>query len=230
MQKRIVVISLGGSLIVPEKIDPSYLLKFIKTVEKNSKKNKFVIVCGGGTIARKYIATLKAEGRSNKELAHAGIMATRMNAKFVMQVFGSTANKSLPINMKEVKDSLEKNDVVICGALRFEKNSTSDGTAAKLSDFVKASFFVNMTNVKGLFSDNPKTNPKAKFIPNESWKNFEARALKIKHHPGQHFVLDQQAATFIRKKKIPTYIISGNTKNLDNLLKGKKFIGTKISD
>lgn len=228
MQKKVVVISLGGSLIVPEKIDPTYLPKFIKVIRKRSKKNKFVLVCGGGTIARKYISTLKAQGRPNKELAEAGIRATRMNARFVMQLFGEHANKSLPENMKDVKDYLEKNDIVICGALRYEKNSTSDGTAAKIADYLKAGYFINITDVRGLYSDNPKTNPKAKFIPQESWKAFEARALKIKHHPGQHFVLDQQAATMIRKNKIKTYIISGDVKNLNKLLKGKNFVGTKI--
>jgi len=85
-----------------------------------------------------------------------------------------------------------------------------------------------MTNVKGLFSDNPKTNKKAKFIPSISWKNFESQALKLKYKPGQHFILDQAAATLIRRHKIPTYIIGPNLKSLDNLLKEKRFIGTSI--
>lgn len=230
MQKKVFVISLGGSLIVPEKMDSRFLLKFVKTLKKFYRSHKFVVVCGGGTIARKYIQTLREEGRSRNELAQAGIMATRMNAQFVMQLFGNSANKTLPMNMKDVKDSLKKNDIVICGALRFAPNSTSDGTAAKLAHFLKAECFMNMTNVPGLYTDNPKKNPKAKFISHITWKSFEKMALAIKFKPGQNFVLDQQAATLIRKHRIKTYIISGDMKNVRNFLKERKFTGTTIEN
>jgi len=51
----------------------------------------------------------------------------------------------------------------------------------------------------------------------------------MKFHPGQHFVLDQTASKIIKNSKINTYILGEDMKQLDNLLNGKKFIGTKIS-
>ena len=225
--KKIMVISLGGSLIVPEKINFRFLYNFKKTLEKHYRNYKFVIVCGGGTIARKYISALEKEGSSKKELSIAGIRATRMNALFMMQFFGKEANESLPRNMEEVKNHLPKNEVVICGALRYSSKSTSDTTAAYLANFLRTNF-INMTNVQGLYTDNPKKNPKAKFIPKISWKDFGKKALKIKYKAGQNFVLDQSAAVLIRKHKIKTYILGENLENLDNLLKNKKFTGTTI--
>ena len=51
-----VVISLGGSLIVPEKININFLKKFRKLILDYIKKNnKVVIMCGGGRTARYYI-------------------------------------------------------------------------------------------------------------------------------------------------------------------------------
>jgi len=226
--KKVMVISLGGSLIIPD-TNHAFLENFKKTLRKNYKTHKFVIVCGGGSIARKYISALREEGRSNYELSQAGIRATRMNAQFVIQLFGKEANNALPHSMKKIKSDLAKNNIVICGALRWEANSTSDGTAAKIAHFLNAEF-INMTNVRGLFSANPKTNKNAKFIPQESWKKFEERALKLKYKSGQHFVLDQRAATIIRKHKIKTYIIGENVKNIDKILKGKKFTGTLIAE
>ena len=153
-----------------------------------------------------------------------------MNATFMMQFFGEKeANDSLPRNMIDVKNNLRKNNVVICGALRYASNSTSDGTAAKLANFLKTEF-INMTNVKGLYSANPKTHSNAKFISEISWKEFEKRALKLKFKAAQHFVLDQQASVIIRKNKIPTYIIGKELSNLDKILNGKKFIGTSITE
>jgi uridylate kinase len=129
--------------------------------------------------------------------------------------------------MKDVEISLRKNKVIFCGALRYAEKETSDGTAAKLAKFLKASF-INMSNVKGLYNKNPNKFKNAKFIPRETWKKFKKRALKIKFKPGQHFVLDQNAAVIIEKNKIKTYLIGKNTINLHNLLNHKKFIGTVI--
>ena len=227
--KKVVVISLGGSIVIPDKINFEFLDKFKKALKKYSKSHKFVLVIGGGAIARKYIDALRSEHKPERELSIAGIRATRMNALFVMQFFGKSANESLPLDMHRVKNELAKKDIVICGALRFTERATSDTTAAKLSHFLKTDF-INMTNVKGLFSADPRKDKNAKFIPKISWKEFESIALRIKHHAGQHFVLDQDAASIIRENKIKTYIISPSLKNLENVLKGKKFIGTLISE
>lgn len=226
--KKVVVLSLGGSLIVPEKIDPSWLNKFKSTILRLSKRYKFVIVCGGGFVAREYITILKTEHKNVKQQSLAGIAITRMNARIMMQIFGDHANKSLPMNLEQVKENLEKKDIVFCGALRYAPNQTSDSTSAKIASYLKTKF-INLTNVEGLYTDNPQKNKNAKFIREISWKDFEKRALSIKYRPGQHFVLDQKASTIIRKNKITTYIIGKDTKSLENLLKNKKFKGTTIS-
>lgn len=224
---RVIVISLGGSLIVPREADIRLLKEFKTALEKNYHKYKFVVVCGGGSIARKYISALKKQGKSNKELSLAGIRATRMNAMFVMQIFGKEANDALPKDMKNIKNFLRKNNVVICGALRYAPNETSDGTAAKLAHYFKSDF-INMTNVSGLYTSDPKKNPKARLIGYESWDNFEKRAQSIGFKPGQHFILDQHAAKKIKKHKITTYLIGKSMRNLNSLINGKKFTGTTI--
>lgn len=225
--KKVIVLSLGGSLIIPKEINHSFLKKFKKIMEKNYLKYKFIVVCGGGSIARKYISILKKNNRPKRELALAGIRATRMNAKILMQLFGKDANSKIPKSMKEVKAQLKKNKIVFCGALRYAEQETSDGTAAKLAKLLNSNF-INITNVQGLYSSNPKKNKNAKFIPKISWKDFETRALRIRYQPGQHFVLDQNASTIIKKAKIKTTIIGENLSNLDKLLKNKKFKGTII--
>lgn len=225
--KKIIVISLGGSLIVPDKMNIEFLLNFINTLRKHYKTHKFVIVCGGGRIARKYISVLRAQGQTKKELAEAGIRATRMNAQFIMQLFGKEANDSIPLNMKDVKDNLPKNNIVICGALRFSPNSTSDSTAAKLARYLNT-IFINLTNVAGLYNKDPTKYKSAKLIPEITWKEFEKKASKIKFKHGQNFVLDQQAAKIINQNKIPTYLLGQGLENIAHVLEGRKFKGTII--
>ncbi len=225
--KRVVVISLGGSLIL-SKEGPAFLLSLRNILKKNYRKNKFVIVCGGGSIARQYIEILKKEGKSEKEQSLAGIRATRMNAHLVMQVFGNDANNVLPMNMKQVKQNLGKNHVVICGSLRYAPRETSDSTSADLAHYLKAPL-INITNVNGLFTADPKKSKKAKLIKSISWKNFAKLANRIHYKPGQHFVLDQHASILIKKYKIPTYITGSSTNNINKLLNNKKFTGTIIN-
>ena len=221
------VLSLGGSLIVPDDVDTSFLEKFKQVIKKHESRYRFVIVCGGGSVARKYIKALRATNKSEFLQSMAGISITRVNARFMTYLFGRDANEGIPHDMKEVANLLKKNSVVFCGALRYAARETSDSTAAKLANFFNTEF-INLTVVNGLYSSNPLENKNAKFIPEISWQDFYQRASKMKYKPGQHFVLDQDASKIIKESKIKTYILGKNLKNLDNLLSSKKFIGTCI--
>ena len=227
--KKVIVLSLGGSLIIPDKVNIKFLKEFKKIILKNTKKYKFIIVCGGGSTARKYINGLSKEKLSKKKFHQGflGIATTRLNARFMTYFFGNDANKGIPHDMREVKNMLRPYDVVFCGALRYAKDETSDGTSAKLANFFKT-IFINLTNVTGLYDKDPSKYKNAKFISKISWKEFGKMANKIKFKPGQHFVLDQTASEIILKNKITTYIIGNNIKQLDNLLNNKKFKGTTI--
>ncbi len=229
MKKDVIVLSLGGSLIIPDKVDYTYLKNFRKIILANKNKHKFVIVCGGGSLARKYISALKVDGKNHEFQSLAGISSTRTNARFMSYFFGIDPHKGIPHKIKQIKIYLKKRDIVFCGALEYKPHQTSDSTTAEIAKNLKSNF-INLTNIKGLYTDNPLTNKKAKFISKINWKDFEEKANKSKFQPGQHFVLDQSAAKIIKENKITTYILGKDTKQLDNLLKGKSFIGTTIKD
>jgi len=226
MQKKW-VISLGGSRIVPEEVDEKFLKEFDNLIKKY-RSHKFVIVAGGGSVARKYISALQKLGKTTKKQSLLGIVVTRLNALLMTKVLGKRANEVIPQNMKQVKNLLRKNQVVFCGALRYKEKNTSDGTAADLAAYLKCSF-INLTNVRGLYTANPKTHKNARFIKKISWKNFYGIANKIKYKAGQHFVLDQSAAKIILNKKIPTYIV-GSLKDIEGIMAGKGFKGTFVGD
>src|SRR5271169_3182124 len=102
--KEVKVISLGGSLIVPEKIDIPFLKEFKRIINKNKSKYKFIIVCGGGTVARKYISALEDLGLNEKFQDFSGISATRMNARFISYIFGFDPEKGIPHKLKDVEN------------------------------------------------------------------------------------------------------------------------------
>ena len=227
--KKVIVLSLGGSLIVPDNVDVSYLKKFREAIRKNSRKYKFIIVCGGGSVARKYIYALRETGINETLQSMAGISATRTNARFMSYFFNQNSWKGIPQKMEEIHKYLKSQDIVFCGALEYKPNQTSDSTSAQIARHFKTDF-INLTNVSGLYDKNPKEHKDAKFIQDISWKEFNKLANKMKYKPGQHFVLDQTASKIIMNNKIKTYIIGQDIKQLDNLLNGKKFKGTKIEN
>lgn len=221
-----IVISVGGSAIVPDKIDVNFLKNLRKTVDKLKKNNKLVIVCGGGKTARDYIKAAKELGTTDSLACLAGIRATKLNATLVsLAIHG---NVEMPDLLSEVKIQLSKQNVVVVGALGFQPNMTSDGDAAQIAEYLHAEMFINLTDVDGLFDKNPKVYDSAKFIPQISFEDFWDIASKIQFTAGQHFVLDQAGAEIIKKAKIKTVIVKGLT-NLENVILGKKFKGTVIS-
>ena len=224
--KEVIVISLGGSQIfLNGKINTSFLRKFKLLIIKYSRKYKFVIVTGGGSIARIYIEGLKDKG--HKLQSFAGISITRHNARFLSYFFGEDNTEGIPHTMPELRKLLNRKNVVFTGALEYHPNQTSDTTSAQIAKELGAEF-INITNVDGLFTSNPKKNKNAKLIKEISWKGFHDIASKMAFHPGQHFVLDQKASKIIMDHNIKTYIVGGNLNNLNKVLNGEEFRGTLI--
>jgi len=223
------VLSLGGSVIIPtytDKIDVDYLRK-IKKLFASIKDKKFVIAVGGGSTARKYMKALEEEGFDKKTQSVFGISVTRMNAKFMADFFYGVASQSIPRSLAEVKNLLKHNKVVFTGGLRYEEDNTSDGTAARIANYLNTDF-INITDVDGLYTKDPRKFKDAKLINHITFQDFDTMIKKILYHPGQHFVLDQHASSIIKRNKIRTTIIGRDIENIRRCLNDKDFKGTVI--
>ncbi len=217
------VISIGGSMINPGTVNVSFLKHLKPVLLKAAKKNKIVVVTGGGKLAREYIDALK--DKSNDVQSMVGIHATRLNAHLLAAYLECT-NQEMPENLEEVRDMLASFPIVVCGGLG--PGTTSDGTTASIADYVGAKTMINLTNVKGLYTKDPHKYKDATFISRISHTDFKKILDTIKEKPGQHFVLDSLAARTCREGKIDVIILEG-VKNLEKVLLGKKFVGTVIS-
>ena len=93
-KKERIIISLGGSLLVPEGIDAEFIGNFKKFVVSHIKKGyRFILVTGGGRIARQYIDVAGQITKiTDEDRDWLGIHATRMNAHLVRTVFREYAH------------------------------------------------------------------------------------------------------------------------------------------
>ena len=209
---------------MPDKVDHNYLSKFKNFIKTLSKKYNIVIVTGGGKTAREYMKEVKDE----KVKSLIGIMTTKLNARLISGLFNIT--KAIPDTLKEVKNQIEENNIVVTGALGLQPHMTSDGNAAEIAEYIKAKIFINLTNVNGLYDKDPRKYKDAKLISYVDYGSFIDIIKKIKYEAGQHFVLDQAAAEIITRSKIETAILNGKDfNNLNRFFDKKEFIGTIIS-
>lgn len=226
-----IIFSLGGSIIVPNKIDYHFLKKFKTFIAKLAKKHKIAIICGGGKTARDYIKALEKEKATIHERNTVGIECTRLNALVLATFLGKLANQKVPLTTKEFLKMRKRYKVVVTGG-GLEKHhvgTTSDGTTAYITAKLRAKQFINLTNVNGVYNKNPIIHRNAKRLRKLSYKKLYQRIKNIKEKPGQHFILDKYATQVITKHKIKVAVMNGrNIKNIENFLKGRKFVGSII--
>ncbi len=215
-----IVISLGGSLIVPNKMDINFLKRFKALIKKYSKKD-FIIVCGGGRLARDLQKKAKKlKSITNKDLDWLGIYATRINALNLKKIFN--LKEKIIINPKE-KISFKENIRIAAG---WKPGFSTDYDAVLSAKNINAKTVINMTNVDYVYNKNPKLKG-AKPIKKTTWKELR-KIVGNQWKPGLNMPFDPIAAKQAEKLKLKIIIIGKSLENLKNVLENKEFKGTII--
>jgi uridylate kinase len=230
IMKKIVVISLGGSLIVPkEGVDTNFLKKFKKAIESMTRAGyRFILVCGGGRTAREYQAALKNINTTHysvSELDWIGIYATHLNAHLVRLIFDKLAHPEIIINPTKRVDFKEK--VLI--AAGWQPGCSTDYDAVLLAKVYGARRIINLTNINYLHDKNPTIYKDAKKIKEIDWSGFR-EIVGDKWSPGANTPFDPIASH--EAQKLGLELVLANGKKLENLKKiirgDKSFIGSIV--
>ncbi|MBL7169848.1 MAG: hypothetical protein ISS48_02420 [Candidatus Aenigmarchaeota archaeon] len=222
------VISLGGSLIwSPNGINIDYYTKFCKFLCQKDHI-KFIIVVGGGQLVRNIIKAGKEFGLDDDELDVLGIEGTQFNARllyYLLRKSGLDAYYSEFID-RETKGSIEMFDVIITGGTT--PGRTTDCVAVELADKYGDHTVVNITNIGGVYTNDPKKDTNAKILP-------LIKASKLledwgeEHIPGANRPFGITGLKKALETRTTVYVTGDSIKDLRNiLLKGKDFSGTKI--
>jgi len=217
------VISLGGSIIIPEEIDAIFLKRFREVILRLGQR-RFLIICGGGSICRTYqnIAREIAD-LSKADLDWIGIQATRLNAELVRSMFGRLAHHRV---IHDPQEPIDTDRRVIVGA-GFEPGSSTDLRAVQLARRFGADQVVNMSNIDYVYSADPKKDPHAKRLTRMSWPEFR-RLVGNEWDPGLNMPFDPIASREAEAAGLKVAIIGNDIQNLERLLEGEPFQGTLI--
>lgn len=230
MNKKTIIISLGGSLIVPEEIDWKFVKKFKDVIEKKIKEGfRFIIVTGGGKTARKYInAGSKMGDIDSEDKDWIGIHATRMNAHFIRTIFKKHAHPSINKNPYDLEGFLKAKESVLVAAGYRPGNST-DYIAVLLAKQFGTKKIANLSNIDNVYDKDPKKFKDAKKITQITWPDFQ-KIVGDTWDPGSNVPFDPIASKHAAKEGMEVVILNGKKlNNFQKYLDGKKFNGTVIS-
>jgi len=221
-----IILSLGGSLIVPNTIDTKFLREFKELILEFVKKgNKVAIICGGGRTCRNYYAAASAVSKVREvDFDWIGIASTKLNAELVRSIFSSYSHEKIIDNYDKPLISKKK---IIIGSGYLPGHST-DYDAVLIAKKLKAKEIINLSNVDYVYDKDPRRYADAKPIKQMSWEGV----IKIvgKWKTGMHTPFDPEASRLAKRLKIKVIIANGNNlQNLKNILNGSGFIGTMIS-
>jgi len=222
--KEIIIISLGGSIVIPNEINVTFLKNLRKLITKYTSKYKFVIVVGGGKTARKYIQAAKDIRKLNtKDLDWIGIHSTRLNAHLLRTIFRDIA---YPKIIKDPNIKVKFDKVLI--AAGWKPGFSTDYDAVLLAKNLKAKTVINMTNVDYLYDKNPLTHKNAKKIVCTDWKTLR-KLVGDKWVPGMNAPFDPIATKKAAKLKLRLILLGKSLVNLKKFLDKKNFKGSIIT-
>jgi uridylate kinase len=227
--KKIIVISLGGSLIVPRHIDWKFLKKFRELILKQIKKGKkFIIITGGGYAAREYQNdACKVTKLTKDDRDWLGIHATRMNAHFVRTIFRDFAHPRINKNPNDLEDFFNFKESILVAA-GWRPGFSTDFDAVTLGKYFGVKNVVNLSNIDYVYNKDRKKFKDAKKIKDISWTDFR-KIVGDKWDPGLNAPFDPIASKIAQEANMEVVIMNGKKlKNLENYLEGKKFTGTVI--
>jgi uridylate kinase len=224
--KKIIVISVGGSLIVPEEIDTNWIKEFKAMIEKYiSKGFRFILISGGGKTARKYQnAAKEISGLTSDDLDWLGIHSTRLNAHLIRTIFRQLAHPQIVKNPTEKIEFKEK----VLVAAGWKPGFSTDLDAVFLAKNFKVKKVINLSNIDYVYDKDPRKFSDAKVIKEISWEGFR-KLVGNKWDPGLNAPFDPIASKEAEKLGLEVAIMNGkNLENIEDYLENKQFIGTII--
>jgi len=225
-----IVISVGGSLIVPGKGDGTPDGEFLKRLRSFVKKNvsagrRMVLIAGGGRTARKYHEAICSFPHiEDEDLDWIGIHVTRLNGQLLKIILKDYADDFLVTN----PDELPKTDKPVIVGSGYKPGSSTDLRAVQIAHKLGAKNVVNLSNIDYAYTADPNKDPNAAKIEEMSWDEF-LKLIPKEWSPNISAPFDPVASREAKKHNIEVAIINGSKlEEVDKYLNGEKFIGSVI--
>lgn len=226
-----IIISVGGSLIVPGGgIDTKFLSQlnsFIRNQIAAHPDRQFFLITGGGATARQYIEAGKAivgHKLADDDMDWLGIHSTRLNGHLVRTVFRDIAH---PVMIKDF-EVIRKISEPVTVAAGWKPGRSSDYVAVQIAEDYGARVVINMSNITKAYDKDPAKFPDAKPIDHITWKDFR-KIVGDKWKPGLSMPFDPIASKKAAQLSLTVAIMGRDFDNLAKFLDDEPFTGTVVT-
>ncbi len=190
----------------------------------NHEGHSIAVVVGGGQVSREYIRSAAEMGLSPYQQDTVAIHASRLNARLVAMKLGGVS--SVPTSIDGMLQRLARNRVAVMGGLK--PGITTDTVAAMVAQKWRADILVKASDQKGIYTDDPRTNKKAKKLDRISYEKMR-QILGGSHRPGIHSIVDPVAVDHLVESRIRLVVLNGaDARNVVKAVRGEK-VGTVVS-
>lgn len=222
-----VVITVGGSLLVPDEIDTDFINTFTELIQDEvSNGTSFFCIAGGGKVCRRYQGALKelSPGVDNETLDWLGIHVTRLNAQLLRMAFGELAHSDIILDPTEA-EGIEAPVIIGAG---WKPGWSTDYDAVHIAETIGADSVINLSNIPCVYSADPKVDPDAEPLESLTWDEY-LDIIPSDWSPGLSTPFDTVASRLAKEHGIEVAIVDGA--DLDALrayLRTKEGAGTII--
>jgi uridylate kinase len=225
-KKRRIVIKLSGSVFNQDADNKNFIRKYAQMLSAIISNVQPIVIAGGGKIARHYIELARALGSDEATLDIMGIEVSRLNARLLIAAMGDMAYPYIPKNLEEVAIAAESGKIVVAGGL-YPGQSTN-ATSALIAETVRASIFLNATDVDGIYDSDPNRNKNAKLFKEITVQECMEILKTGNSMAGTYDLMDIIALKVIERSKIPTMVLLSDVATIKNAINGENYTGTEI--
>ena len=222
------VVSLGGSLIVPNGgPDTAFLKNFRETILKFvGAGHRFFIVTGGGMTTRDYQKSAKKiVGLPDVDVDWLGIHVTHLNGHLLRTIFRDQAHVKVLTHYSEKEDISEP--III--AAGWKPGHSTDYDAVMFAQLYGSNTVINLSNIPYVYDKDPNKFNDAIPLKEVSWGDFR-KIVGDTWTPGDNLPFDPIASKEAQKSNLKVVVMDGqNLQNFENFLENKEFEGTVIS-
>jgi len=234
-----IVIKIGSSILVDDKGKPkkSWLKEFVKDIEFLIKKKKQVVIVSSGAIALgcEYLGINRKGLKVDKSQAVASIGQielmdfykkifdkSKIKISQILLTIDDTEQRRRSLNARRTIDNLllmgivpivNENDTTATTEIKYGDN---DRLASRVSQIIGADCLILLSDVDGLYTDNPKKNKNTKLIKivkeiDENIKNYATKTENLYGSGGMKTKIE--AAKICQHAGCYMVIANGNYKN-----------------
>lgn len=222
------VVSLGGSLIVPNGgPDITFLKNFRETILRFVGDNhRFFIVTGGGMTTRAYQkAARRIVDLPDEDIDWLGIHVTHLNGHLLRTIFRDKAHVKVLTHYSEKEDISEP----ITIAAGWKPGHSTDYDAVMFAQLYGSNTVINLSNIPYVYDKDPNKFNDAIPLKEVSWGDFR-KIVGDTWTPGDNLPFDPIASKEAQKLNLKVVVMDGqNLQNFENFLENKEFEGTIIS-